>query len=61
MGMGVYVKQMLAHFRGMFDRANLDKGARFPGPQDHRIIWYKEPLFSWAQTEFLLWSSSKLI
>lgn len=27
----------------------------------HRMIWYKEPLFSWAQTEFLLWSSSKLI
>lgn len=51
MGMGVYVKQMLAHFRGMFDRANLDKGARFPGPQDHRITWYKEPLFNWAQNK----------
>lgn len=37
MGMGVYVKQMLAHFRGMFDRANLDKGARFPGPQNDLV------------------------
>lgn len=35
---GVYVKQMLAHFTGKFERANLDKRARFPGPQDHRII-----------------------
>lgn len=46
MEMGVYVKQMLAHFVGMLDKANLDKGAYFLA---HRTIWYEEPLFSWAQ------------
>lgn len=37
MEMGVYVKQTLAHFMGMLDKAYLDKGARFPGPQDHLV------------------------
>lgn len=58
MEMGVYVKQMLAHFVGMLDKANLDKGAHFLA---HRTIWYGNLYSAGHKTEFLLWSLFKLI